>query len=95
MPSPDFAGSSFANASSGDTDPVAEFNESSFGSPEQTFMGDVEAVVGAVSAFGKQALDVVTATDNTVWSGICGAFAQGYGLLTGGKLETTSFSIDG
>ena len=39
MPSPDFAGSSFANASSGDTDPVAEFNESSFGSPEQTFMG--------------------------------------------------------
>ena len=41
MPSPDFAGSSFANASSGDTDPVAEFNESSFGSPEQTFMGDL------------------------------------------------------
>ena len=86
MPSPDFAGSSFANASSGDTDPVVEFNESSFGSPEQTFMGDVEAVVGAVSAFGKQALDVVTATDNTVWSGLCGQFVQGYSALTKGNI---------
>lgn len=87
MPSPDPAGNSFGNASTGGNTAEANFNESSWNAPEQTFGQEVDAVMGSLSALGEKAIDALTATDNTVWSGICGAFAQGYGLLTGGNIQ--------